>query len=184
MSLDYSQSELKWEFPHDCLKCICSNEETDRVYLLTKYENKTIVLNGELLEKTKEVNMKEIKNPIKTMKIIKDSIYYLTNEEILVYDLKVNLIAKLGGSIISNAKCLLYNQMGDYFFVIDQDMINIFSTINYKHYGSEDLDMIKNCDYQHIILNQSFFFFCYKNKIISYKSNFFQSNSKLINCVN
>ena len=184
MNLDYSGSELKWEFPHDCLKCICYDEKTDRVYLLTKYENKTVILNGELLDKMKEACMEEIKNPIKTMKIIKDSIYYLTNEEIFVYDLEVNLIAKLGVSIISNAKGLLYNPMNDYFFVIDRDTIKIFGCINYKYYGSIDLYMISNFNYQHIILNESYFFFCSKNKIFTLKSNFIQSNFKPLNCVN
>ena len=114
--------------------------------------------------------MNNIPNIIKTIKIIKSSIYFLSDKDIRVFDLNLNFINSFGSSDLSNPFDLLQIQQSDYIYVIDKDKLKIFSWINFKY-----IDSILTKNNFYTTFTQ---FFIPKNKIVD------NDNSKFLCTMN
>ena len=123
---------------------IVSNDEKETTYLYNLKENVTRILKGKLFEQVGKVKMENITNWVKCVEIINNSIYYLTEQDIIVFDFDLKYIGKFGMETLSNSNYFYPMKNNNYICVIDKYELKIFNLINFKHCRSVYTSKEKN----------------------------------------
>ena len=152
INTDYSQVRVEKnklvDYYDEDFTFICAKNE--KIYVYDQFENKTFVLNTDGFNTIDQMEMTNIPSPrVASMKIINESIFYLTKSSIFLFDLDLNFQFKFG-SILSSAECLLSSdKLNNYLFVLDRTNLKIFNLENFKYFGSIDIK------YKNVVLKDS-----------------------------
>ncbi len=132
---------------------ICHDETSANTYILNLHRNTLVTFKAKDLERSKAQKMKNLPKDLKAMKLINNHLYFLSKEDIRVFDLNSNYIGKFGDMNLKNA--LNMNQIGksDYFYVFQGNELKIFNTNNFKYRGSIYLNGgIRNYEETHYLV--------------------------------
>jgi hypothetical protein len=152
MNPDYDQVQMEKKdlfISHDPV-FICTKNEKIYIYIFYGFEHKTLVLNANGFHKIDNVEMIDILSaPVKSMKIINESIFYLTKSSIFMYDLDLKFLFKFGSILTSAGSLLSSDKLNNYLFILDDINLKLFSLDNFKYFGSVDINhenvILKDC---------------------------------------
>ncbi len=192
MNTDYDQVQMEKKhllenYYHGGLMFICTKNE--KIYIYDDYEHKTLVLNANGFHKIDHVEMINIPSPpVKSMKIINESMFYLTKSSIFVYDLDLKFVFKFGSILASAESLLSSDKLNNYLFTLDKKNLKIFSLDNFKYFGSVDINH-KNVilkDSKALLAGDNLIINCdnrtsLKTEITMFKLNFNFSSVKNVN---
>jgi hypothetical protein len=139
MTLDYKEIKEKVKLERSYFRSkifIFSNDENETIYLYNLKENLATILKGKFFEQVGKLKMENITNWVKCVEIINNSIFFLTEHDILVFDFNFNYILKFGMDILSNSNYLYPIRNNNYIYVLDENELKIFNLINFKYCGS------------------------------------------------
>ena len=143
MSRDYEKRILIKQFQEigfGEFTVICHDETSVITFIFNSQQNKIITFKGKDVEENKVIKMKNIPQNIEVMKLIKSFLYFLSSEDIRVFDLNLNYVAKFGNMKLINALNMHQINNTDYLYVVDINELKVFNTNNFKYIGSVNLN--------------------------------------------